>query len=96
MDSAYERLAVASNDRGGIINVPWYADTVQCDKLWARNRRVMETGVTIRGLAGPGGQQPRFYCRRDVRDGTIPKEHKASFLSIGAAPGPNSSCCWCL
>ena len=32
-----------------------------------------KNGLSIRGISGPNGEQPRFYCRRKERQGTIPK-----------------------
>ena len=82
--SAYARLQSASNNQGGVINIPWNVRLNQCDSLRVARKRIMSGGVTIRGLPGPNGEQPRFYCRTEKRDGTVPHSEVAGrFMSFG-------------
>lgn len=73
LQQAYERLRELSVNRGGVIEIPWDTELIQCDDMrTGRNKRV--DSLTVRGIPGPNGELPRFYCRRDQRQGTIPKK----------------------
>jgi hypothetical protein len=87
LEEAWIRLYNLAPGVGGIIQVPWDVDTVQCDSLRLNQKKTQNTPkITIRGIVGPNGEQPRFYCRSDsFPSGTVPdKEVAGAFLSIGS------------
>lgn len=90
---AVKRLETLSNGQGGIIQVPWDADTIQCDYYQYTNNDDQPNGVmpiTLSGVLGPNGEQPRFYCRNESEGGTIPTTGRTFFdASLGVAkPNP--------
>lgn len=85
--SAVERLK-SSSPAGGVIAIPWDSPT-QCDSL-RLHKTYFSGGITLRGISGPNGQQPRFYCRssdpRRKLGGTIPRDQvPRSFLSVSGS-----------
>jgi hypothetical protein len=74
LSSAVGRLSAISKGAGGIIRIPWNVDTIQCDS-YAMPRKI-KMPVTIKGVPGPEGQQPRFYCRSVSNGGTVPGSHR--------------------
>jgi hypothetical protein len=70
-----------TNEINGVIEVPWSADTVQCDSLRIRKGDAALRRLTIQGVTGPDRQQPRFYCRsaesKYSLGGTIPAQYVA-------------------
>ena len=92
LQAAYKRLKAIDPKSGGIINVPWNVKINQCDNLRVGRRWIMSGGVTIRGILGPNGEQPHFYCRREERQGTIPKKHgRGKFLQFTEARGKDGA-----
>lgn len=87
LHSAAQRLAVIS-PTGGVLAVPYNADTVQCDSLKLNKKLHFSGGLTLKGLPGPNGEQPRFYCRSDDEryglGGTIPADQVATAFLIAA------------
>lgn len=84
---AVQRLASLS-PTGGVVAIPYNADTVQCDSLRLNKKLHFSGGLTLKGLPGPNGEQPRFYCRSDDEryrlGGTIPADQVATaFLIAG-------------
>jgi len=69
--SAYDRLYSISGGSGGTILVAHSTKTVQCDKLTIPRGNTQP--LTISGQLGPNGEMPKFYCRAEWKDGTIPK-----------------------
>lgn len=88
LDDAFERLKQLSNQQGGIIEVPWDADTIQCDRFaYGLNDDVNGTmPVSLNGTVGPNGEIPRFYCRKEANDGTVPGGG-ATFFGAGTGNG---------
>jgi hypothetical protein len=81
-------LSKAGSGVGGVIEVPWDVDTVQCDNLFLNARKVAKTpALTLRGIPGPNGEQPRFYCRSmEFPSGTVPKQSlTGDFIHWGGA-----------
>lgn len=72
LGDAYDQLRTLSGNAGGTLVVPWDVDTVQCDNLWIGKNKHMDGAFVFSGTLGPNGQRPRFYCRSEQRDGTIP------------------------
>jgi hypothetical protein len=69
--------------QGGVLEVPWNVQTIDCDNLRINENRMLDGNFTFKGLPGPNGEQPRFYCRSDTRDGTIPQpEVVGEFFAI--------------
>jgi hypothetical protein len=92
--SALMRLQELSitKEINGVIEVPWGADTVQCDSLRIRKSDAALRQLTIRGVTGPDRQQPRFYCRsaepKYHLGGTIPARYVApSFFRMAVDTG---------
>ena len=84
LSSAVKRLK-SSSPGGGVIAIPWGAP-LQCDSL-RLHKTYFPNGITLRGVSGPQGQQPRFYCRsadpRHKLGGTIPGDQVTpAFLSV--------------
>ena len=82
--NAVERLK-SSSPTGGVIEIPWDSPT-QCDSL-RLHKTYFSSGLTLRGISAPNGQQPRFYCRssdpRRKLGGTIPRDQvPRAFLSV--------------
>lgn len=75
LEAALDRLiAIIAPGRGGRIRVPYDVDTVQCDTIKLRKRHSDVIGsLALSGIRGPAGEMPRFYCRAEKLDGTIPK-----------------------
>ena len=81
--AAYERLR-AKGTASGILNVRWDAPPKSCDTLIFVKNKGMSENFVIRGIAGPNGEQPRFYCRTSLRDGNIPyADTAAPALTVG-------------
>ena len=86
LQAALKRLKKI-NPEGGVIEIPWNTETIQCDNLRNnRNRAVKQ--LTLKGIPGPNNEQPRFYCRSIKRDGTIEKGFGGDFLT---SPGEQDS-----
>lgn len=79
LESAVRRLhELSGSDKiNGVIEIPWNVDTVQCDSLRIMKSDTQLSSLTIKGVPGPAGEQPRFYCRSAQAKydlgGTIPR-----------------------
>lgn len=71
LKAAHTRL-LAKGRANGILNIRWDAPPAMCDTLFGGASNRMAGTLVIRGLTGPNGEQPRFYCRSDIRDGNVP------------------------
>ena len=90
LDHAWQRLYAIAPGVGGVIEVPYDAELVQCDTIRVNSKNVarMPT-LTLRGTTGPNGEQPRFYCRSDnFESGTVPhSEIAGQFITWGGIDG---------
>ena len=94
LNNAFDRLKVIDQGDGtydgGVINVPYETDTVQCDTFYANVGALAPDDGTyklsIKGTPDPlTGRLPRFYCRDIGRDGTISSaENAGTFYTPGA------------
>lgn len=80
LETAADRLLELSYKAGGVLEIPWDVDTLQCDRYHMGGTKIMP--ITIRGVPGPNGELPRFYCRSVKRDGTVPRG-TGDFLRFG-------------
>jgi hypothetical protein len=86
LQDAFIRLHDYSYGQGGIVEIPWDVDTVQCDTLNMTKKYSMPF-LTIQGLPGPNGEQARFYCRSSATDGGTIPDREAAPLWIDFARG---------
>ena len=65
LQNAFNRLLSGKHvTEGGVIEIPWKTKIVQCDDLRVRPKDISAIPkLTIKGIVGPNGEQPRFYCR---------------------------------
>lgn len=68
-----------------VLNIPWDAPTHICDQMYSPDKKWPDGTLVVRGISGPDGQKPRFYCRSEQRDGNVPKRLvKQAALIVGA------------
>lgn len=82
LQDALNRLKLASGGAGGVLEIPWDVDTRQCDKFKNGDNKMVQK-LTLRGVRGPNGEFPEFYCWATKLGGTVDQGGGGTFMLQG-------------